>query len=162
MSTWLKHSIWFGRTVLVAATFLFTMIALRGLFDPVGSSAEHEITLASAAGITVARVGFGGFPLAFAVILLACLTSERRLLTGLGVLAVVAVIATAARLLGLALDGPAPFTLHVLKPEVALIVASTAALLIERRRRQNGEGEPSGAHRPALEAVGREEARSRM
>ena len=43
MSTWLKHSIWFDRIVLVAATFLFTMIAIRGLFDPVGSSGD-EIT----------------------------------------------------------------------------------------------------------------------
>jgi Domain of unknown function (DUF4345) len=144
MNTSLKHSIWFGRIVLAVATFLFTMIALRGLFDPVGSSAAHEITLASAAGITVVRVGFGGFPLAFAVILLACLTSERRLQTGLGVLLLVAVIVTAARLLGLALDGPAPFTLHVLKPEVALIVASSVALLLERRRRQRDENEPSG------------------
>jgi hypothetical protein len=112
------------------------MIALRGLVDPVGSSAVHAITLGSAAGVTVARVGFGGFPLAFAVILLGCLVAERRLLTGLASLLVVATVITAARLLGLALDGPAPFTLRVLKPELALIVASAFALGFERRRRQ--------------------------
>jgi hypothetical protein len=40
----------------------------------------------------------------------------------------------AARLLGLVLDGAAPFTLRVLKPELALIALSTTALLLERRR----------------------------
>jgi hypothetical protein len=139
----LRHTIWFSRIVLLAATVLFTMIAVRGLFDPVGSSAVHAISLGSPAGITVARVGFGGFPLAFALILLACLLAERRLVTGLAILAVVAIVVTGARLLGLALDGPAPFTLHVLKPEVALIVASTTAFLLERRRRQHA----SAVHR---------------
>jgi hypothetical protein len=123
------------------------MIALRGLFNPVGSSAVHEITLGSAAGITVARVGFGGFPLAFAIMLLVCLVAERRLLTGLALLIVVAVVLTGARLLGLVLDGPAPFTMRVLKPEFVLVLASTAAFFLERRRRhQAGGDEPGGAH----------------
>ena len=143
MSRWLRHTIWFSRIVLLAATLLFTMIALRGLFDPVGSSAAHAITLGSAAGVTVARVGFGGFPLAFGIILLACLVAERRLLIGLALLIVVAVVLTAARLLGLVLDGAAPFTVHVLKPEIALIVASTAAFIFERRRRGESGGDES-------------------
>src|SRR5579859_544179 len=124
MNALLRHSIWFNRLVLAAATFLFSTIALRGLFDPVGSSAMHQITLGSAAGVTVARVAFGGFPLGFALVLLACLVSDRRLLTGLSVLAAVSVVVTAARVLGIVLDGPAPFTMHVLKPEIGLVVAS--------------------------------------
>jgi hypothetical protein len=135
MSSWLRHTIWFSRVVLFAATALFTMIALRGLFDPVGSTGEHAIALGSPAGITVARVGFGGFPLAFALILLACLLAERRLASGLALLMVVAIVVTGARLLGLVLDGPAPFTLQVLKPEIGLIVASATAFVLERRRR---------------------------
>ena len=141
MSGGLRHTIWLSRIVLLAATLLFTMIALRGLFDPVGSSAAHAITLGSAAGVTVARVGFGGFPLAFAIILLGCLIAERRLLVGLAFLIVVAVVVTAARLLGLVLDGAAPFTMQVLKPEIALIIASTAAFIFERRRRHAREGD---------------------
>src|SRR5258708_16456359 len=132
---WLPHTIWFSRIVLLAATLLFAMIAFRNLFDPVRAAAPHEITLGTAAGVTVARVGFGGFPLGFAIILLVCLAAERRLLAGLGFLAVVAIVVTAARVLGLVLDGPAPFTLHVLKPEVALIIVSTTAFVLERRRR---------------------------
>jgi hypothetical protein len=54
---------------------------------------------------------------------------------GLTVLAVVALVITAARLLGLVLDGAAPFTVQVLKPEFALIVASATALIFERWRR---------------------------
>jgi len=141
MNGLLRHSIWFNRLVLAVATFLFSAIALRGLFDPVGSSAVHQITLGSAAGVTVGRVAFGGFPLAFALILLACLVSDRRLLIGLSVLAPVAVVVTAARVLGIVLDGPAAFTMHVLKPEVGLVVASIAALLLERGRRDAAGGE---------------------
>jgi hypothetical protein len=141
MRSLLHHAIWFNRVVLAAATLLFSTIAWRGLFDPVGASAVHEIALGSTAGVTVARVAFGGFPLAFAVIFLACLVSDRLLLVGLSVLAVVSVVVTAARVLGIVLDGPAPFSMHVLKPEVGLIALSITALLLERRRRQGGHGE---------------------
>jgi hypothetical protein len=154
MGSWLRHTIWFSRVVLLAATALFTMIALRGIFDPVGSSAEHEISLGSPAGITVARVSFGGFPLALAVMLLACLVAERRHAAGLAILMVVAVVLTAARLLGLVLDGPAPFTLHVLKPEVALIVASTTAFALERRRRKLASAEEGATGRRSLAREG--------
>jgi hypothetical protein len=125
----------------LAATLLFSAIAFRNLVDPVSAGAEHAITLGSAAGVTVARVGFGGFPLSFAIILATCLVAERRLLAGVGFLAIVAIVVTAARLVGLVLDGPAPFTLHVLKPEVGLIVASTVAYMLERRRRRLRDGE---------------------
>jgi hypothetical protein len=82
---------------------------------------------------------------------LACLAAERRLLAGLGFLAVLAFVVTAARVLGLVLDGPAPFTLHVLKPEVALIILSTTAFVLERRRRRISMGdELSSVHHAAL------------
>jgi hypothetical protein len=134
MNASVRHSVWFGRGVLGLASLLFTAIAVRALVDPVGASAAHEIVLGSPAGVTVIRVGFGAFPLAFAIVFAACIVSERRLFLGLAVLCIAAVVVTGARLLGLALDGPAEFTLRVLKPEVALVVASAAALLLERRR----------------------------
>jgi hypothetical protein len=74
--------------------------------------------------------------------------AERRLLTGLGALVVVATVLTAVRLFGLVLDGVAPFTVHVLKPEIALVVASAAAFVLERRRRLTAEAHRS-VHRPA-------------
>ncbi|HLK38750.1 MAG TPA: hypothetical protein VKU41_18435 [Polyangiaceae bacterium] len=137
--------IWFS---LVAATLLFSMLGVRGLFDPVRSSAVHEIILGSNAGVTVARVAFGGLPLALALIFVGCLVSEERVLAGLSVLVTVAVVLTAARLLGVVLDGPAPFTMHVLKPEIGLVVASATALALERwRRRTPRDDQAAAVHR---------------
>ena len=138
------RSIWFSRVVLAAATLLFSMVGLRGLFDPVGSSAVHQIILGSNAGVTVARVAFGGFPLALGLIFVGCLVSEERVLSGLSVLVTVAVVLTGARVLGIALDGPAPFTMRVLKPEIGLVVASAVALAFERARRQLPRGRRVG------------------
>jgi hypothetical protein len=142
MTGLLRHSIWFGRVVLVAAIFLFSAIAMKNLGDPIAAVAPHEITLGSAAGITVARVGFGAFPLGFAIVLATCLISERRLLIGLGFLSILAIVVTAVRVFGAVVDGPAPFTLMVLKPEVALIFFSTLAYFVERRRNQLSGGPP--------------------
>jgi uncharacterized protein DUF4345 len=123
----------FGRIVLGAAATLLGAIASKYLADPVGAVAEHRIVLGSAEAVTIMRVS-GGVFLGIALVLVGCALSERRVLTGLGVLATVAGAITAARLLGLALDGPAPFTLFVLKPELGLVAASTTAFLLERRR----------------------------
>ena len=75
----------------------------------------------------------GGF-VGVGLLLLASLPGERRLRSGLVLLLTFAGALTAGRLLGLVLDGPAPFTLKVLKPEVALVVLSGLALLTTFRR----------------------------
>jgi hypothetical protein len=136
MQSWWRHSVWLNRVALAVATLLFAQIGLRNLVDPVAGVGQHAITLGSPAGMTVARVGFGGFPLAVALFLVACLVSTRRHLAGLGLLATIAIVITGVRLLGIALDGPAPFTLRVLKPEIVLVLLSSTALALERRRRQ--------------------------
>jgi hypothetical protein len=138
MSTLTRRSIWFSRIVLAGATLLLTRIALSYITDPVGAVISHEITLGSAEAITIMRVS-GGVFLGIAIILLACVVSKRRLLAGLGFLATIATTILAIRLMGLALDGPAPFTLKVLKPEVALVMLSTSAFFLERRRRREPE-----------------------
>lgn len=137
----LRHSIWFGRLVLAAATILFSLIALRQIADPIGSSTPHQIALGSSDAITIMRVT-GALFLGLALVQAACLVSERRLLTGLGVLVTVNAVVTAVRLMGLLVDGPGPFTLQVLKPEVALVALSTIAFLVERRRRGRLADEP--------------------
>ena len=63
----------------------------------------------------------------------------RSLVAGIGVLALVSIAVTAVRVLGLAVDGPAAFTLRVLKPEIALVVLSTLGFLLESRRRMRGD-----------------------
>ena len=130
-----RRSIWFGRFVLGAATVLLVRIALAYVLDPVGSVAPHHIDLGSAEAVTIMRA-MGGVFLGIALVLASCVVSDRRLLPGLGFLAVVATSITVVRLAGLVVDGPAPFTLMVLRPEIALVVLSTAAFFVERHRRR--------------------------
>lgn len=126
-----RYAVWFDRLVLAAGTFLFVAIAARYLLHPVAAGAPFGIVWGSPAAVTIARVGFGGFPLALALILVACQVSGRLLL-GLGILATVAVVLTAVRLAGLIVDGPAPFTLHVLRPEIALSALSIVGALLAK------------------------------
>ena len=135
MTGWLRHTVWFNRLVLLAGSLLFAAIARSYLLHPVASGAPFGITFGSAEAITIARVGFGGFPLALALVFIACQISGR-LLVGLGILATVAVTITVVRFAGLLVDGPGAFTLHVLKPEIALSVLSIAATVLESRRRK--------------------------
>ena len=123
--------VWFNRSVLVAATFVMTMIALRNLRDPIGATVPLDIALQSPTAVTVVRVGFGGFPLGFAVALLGCLISTRRLLTGMSFVLAVTGAATVARVQGLLLDGTTPYTLGVLRPEIAMVTLGA------RRREQS-------------------------
>jgi hypothetical protein len=129
-----RAPLWFGRVVLGAASLLVLRIGAGYVADPVGSAAPHAMILGSAEAITNMRV-VGGVFLGIALVLVACLVSERRLLAGLGVLATVASAILVVRLVGLGLDGAAPFTLRVLRPEVVLVALSTSAALLERRRR---------------------------
>lgn len=147
MSSVLRHSCWFGRLVLAGAAVLFSLIAVRQIADPIGASAQHQIILGSSDAITIARVTGATF-LGLALVLAVCIVSERRLLAGLGVLATVVAAVTAVRLLGLFLDGPGPFTLQVLKPEVVLVALSSIAFFVERRRRQVAAEGRAETHHP--------------
>jgi hypothetical protein len=133
MSAPSRAPLWFGRVVLGAASLLLLRVGLGYVADPVGSAAPHAMVLGSAEAITNMRVS-GGVFVGVALVLVACLVSERRLLAGLAVLATIAAVILGVRLLGLGVDGAAPFTLRVLKPEIALVVLSTAAAWLERRR----------------------------
>jgi hypothetical protein len=135
MNGWLRHTVWFSRALLLVASVLFLAIASRNIVDPAAAEGPVGIAFSSPGGVTVARVGFGAFPLGFAIILIACLVSERRLLLGLRLLNTLVVVVTAVRILGLVVDGPAAFTLKVLRPELALTVLSTAGVYLEGKRR---------------------------
>jgi len=135
MSGWLRHTIWFSRALLLVASVLFLAIASRNIVDPAATEGPVGIAFGAPGGVTVARVGFGAFPLGFAIILIGCLVAERRLLLGLRLLNTLVVAITAVRILGLVVDGPAAFTLKVLRPEIALAVLSTVAVYLESKRR---------------------------
>jgi fucose permease len=131
--------IWFNRLLLAAAAFVMTMIAIRNLQDPIGATAPLGIALRSASAVTIARVGFGGFPLGFAAALIGCLVSTRRLLTGAALVLAVVGGATVARVQGLLVDGATPYNLGLLRPEIAMVTLSALGAFLERRRRATHE-----------------------
>jgi hypothetical protein len=139
--------IWFNRLLLLAATCIMTVIALRTLRDPIGSTLPMGIVLTSPTAATVVRVGFGGFPLGFAVALFGCAMSTRRLLGGLFLLASIAGAVTLTRLQGIALDGATPYNLLLLRPEIALCVLSAVGIVLERRRRRGERPGPTAESR---------------
>jgi fucose permease len=136
MNGFSRGTVWFNRLILAAATLVMTMIAVRNLHDPIGATLPLDIALRSPSAVTVMRVGFGGFPLGFAVALCGCLVSTRRLLTGLALLAAVIGAAIVARVQGLLLDGVTPYNLRLLRPEVAMLTLSAIGIALERRRRR--------------------------
>jgi len=148
MSGFSRGVIWFNRVVLVAATFIMTMIALRNLLDPIGATMPLDIALESPSAVTIVRVGFGGFPLGFAAALFVCLIATRRLLTGMFLVFAVVGAATLARVQGLVLDGATPYNLHLLAPEITIVTLSLVGIALELRRRR---GEDDRArHRSAI------------
>jgi hypothetical protein len=128
--------VWFNRFVLAGAAFVMTLIALRTLRDPIGSTRALDIALQSATAVTVARVGFGGFPLGFAVALFGCLGATRRLLTGLFLVFTVVGTVTIARVQGLLIDGATAYNLGLLRPEITMLALSGAGIVLELRRRR--------------------------
>jgi hypothetical protein len=99
------------------------------------------------------RVGFGAFPLGFALITFSCLISPRRHLRGLYFVMTIIATATAARILGIFLDGPAAESLGVLRPEFVMLTLSIVGILLETRRRRSqvidGDTSPLQGRAPA-------------
>ena len=151
---------WVLRLVILGVTVLFTLISWRYLTDPVAKAATDGITLGSAMAVSRMRVGFGAFPLAFAILLLTCLFSERRILAGLVGLSVVLGVVTVVRLSGIVLDGAAPEAVKLLRVELVVWSASLAGIALEflRRRRlaraaapiRHRSQEPPARYHPAL------------
>jgi fucose permease len=142
MNRYSRTVIWFDRFVVAAAAFVMTMIALRNLRDPIGATVPLDIALNSPSAVTIVRVGFGGFPLGFAVALFACLIATRRLLAGMLLVLAVVGAATIARVQGLLLDGATPYNLQLLRPELVMVALSVAGVALElgRRYRERNRG----------------------
>jgi hypothetical protein len=156
MSDTSRGIVWFNRLLVTAAAFIMVMIAFRNLRDPIGATQPIGIVVASPTGMTVVRVGFGGFPLGFAVALVACLVSTEWLLGGLYLLASVIGGATFARIQGLVLDGATPYNVGLLRPELVLCVLTLVGIALERRRRRESVGATGRGRSPGpLVAQGR-------
>ncbi|HYL77398.1 MAG TPA: hypothetical protein VEU96_24505 [Bryobacteraceae bacterium] len=125
---------WINRLVLAAATVIFTAIGLRYIADPVRASAATGVTLNSGLAETTTRIGFGAFPLAFAIFSFVCLLSRRRLLVGVSLVITVVTTAIAVRLFSIAADGMVPQSVRLFVPETAILLLSITGLLLEGAR----------------------------
>ena len=125
---------WSARLLLALSAVLFFLIGFKYLGDPVDKAASDSIILGSVMAISRVRVGFGGFPLALSLILFGCLVSPGRLLSGLFVLATTVGVITAARLVGIAIDGPVEEAVRLLRVETVLLAFSVALIFVERAR----------------------------
>jgi hypothetical protein len=134
MRAFLRLSPWLGRLIVLGVAGLFTMISMKFVLDPQHAAANAGIAIAPGIGATNTRAGFGGFPLGFAVILVFCLFSPRRLLPALLAIATVSGVILAVRLFGAAMDATFAGSAHLLIPEAAILVVSLLAGAMEARR----------------------------
>ena len=129
-----------SRAPLVMVTVIFGLIALRYLTDPIEAASKAGITFTSPGGVTVARVGFAAFPLAFSVIVFSCLLSRRHLLAGLYMVLILSGIVMAVRILGMVLQHSSE-TAVLLVPEMVLMTLSIIGLRLELARARSLDGD---------------------
>jgi hypothetical protein len=127
---------WVNRLVLAAATFVFSMIGLRYITNPVHASAETGVTLHSVLANATTRVGFGAFPLGFAIFCLACLISTQRLLIGVRLIATVVTTAIVVRLFSTMVDGTVPESTRLFIPEGVMLLLCVTGILLDAARRK--------------------------
>lgn len=130
-----------SRVPLIIMAFAFTAIAVRYMTTPVQAAAAAGITFTSADGITVARVGFAGFPFALALLALFCLISDRRILFGLVIALTVLSVIIVTRAIGIALDHSGMANARLFVPEGVMTGLTIIAMRIELQRRQEARQE---------------------
>jgi len=142
-----KVSPWISRLIILAVAGLFTAIGVKFILDPQGAAATSGITIEPGIAYTNTRTGFGVFPLGFALILLFCLFSSRRLLTALALIATVTAVILFVRLYAAALDNTFAASARLLAPETAITVISLLGVWLEWARRSHaakGGAVPTG------------------
>jgi hypothetical protein len=123
------------RIPMIALTVIFTLIGFRYLVDPVHASAAAGIVFTSPGGVTVARVGFGAFPLGFVAFFVGCLFSPSRILLGLRTELTLLAIVIAVRIGAMAATHSTE-TAKLLLPEVVMAALCMLAIHLERGRRK--------------------------
>jgi hypothetical protein len=131
----LKLSPWLARLIILTVAGLFTLISAKFVLDPPHAAADSGISIEPGLGYTNTRAGFGGFPLGFAVILLFCLFSSRRLLAALAAIATIAGVILLVRLYGALQDATLAQSARLLIPEAAILVVALLGTVAEARRR---------------------------
>jgi len=130
-----KSAPWLTRLILLPPTVIFTLVASRYITHPVASAAAQGIVLPPGLGVTIARVGLGGFPLGCAIFLATCLFSRRRLLTGLTFVAILVGVILLVRIFGMTADSTVRENLKLVNAEIGLLVVIGVGLFLELGRR---------------------------
>jgi len=134
MTFW-KIAPWISRLIILAVAALFSLISLKFILDPQAAPTASGISIEPGLGYTSRRAGFGGFPLGFALILVFCLFSSRRLLAALASITAVAGVVLFVRLVATAADHTFAESAHLLAPEAAIVVVSLFGVWMESVRR---------------------------
>lgn len=135
MNKFWKAASWISRLVLLPPTVIFALIAARYIAHPVASAAAQGIVLPPGLGVTIARVGLGGFPLGCSIFLATCLLSSRRVIAGLTFVAIMASVVLAVRVFGMTADSTVQENLHLVHAEIGLIAITGIGLFAELGRR---------------------------
>ena len=138
MNRFIAITPWFSRAVLLMATVVLTGISLKYMVDPVRTSAESGISLTTPLALTNIRIGFGAFPLGFALITLACLILPQQRFLGLSLVATLIGVALAVRIYGVLVDGTLARSMFVLRAETILFTLSLIGIFAEQSFRRQG------------------------
>ena len=119
-------------------TLIFALVGSRHILHPAESAAAIGIVFSSALGVTITRVGLGGFPLACSLFTLYCLVSWQRVATGLGFVATLVSVVLAVRVFGMMVDGTVQESMRLVRAEIILLVLFVIGIFLDfaKRRRE--------------------------
>ena len=131
MNKFWKIAPWLSRLILLPPTVIFSLIATRYLAHPAASAAAQGITFSSNLGLTISRIGLGGFPLGCGIFVATCLLSRRRVLTGLTFVSILVGVVLIVRVLGMYADSTVAENLKLVRAEIMLLFLTGIGIALE-------------------------------
>ncbi len=131
-----KLSPWITRFILMFPALLFLGIGVHDLSNVTTIMGARGIAFSSGNGVTVARVGFGAFPLACGLFLLGCVFFERYMLAALAFVATLDVVVLIVRVAGMFADSSLSENMPLVRAEVLLFFLTGMGILNEFSRRR--------------------------
>jgi len=139
MSKFWRLSPWITRLILLFPATIFVRIGVRGVANIAAAIGERGLVFTSGNGATIARVGFGAFPLACGLFILGCMVFESCLPAALGLVLTMDVLVLIVRVVGMYADSSVAENMHLVRAEVLLFFLTSAGIVIEFLRRRRGD-----------------------
>jgi hypothetical protein len=137
MSAFRKIAPWISRLIMLVPILLFVALGVHFLFHVTAAAGARGIVFVSGMGMTVARIGFGAFPLGCGLFLLGCVFSERLLLTAFAFVATLDSVVLVVRIASMFSDSTVQQNIRLVRAEVLLLALTLAGVLIELARRRH-------------------------